>query len=854
MRIAIRSSFRTVLAVLTLCVLPLAGHAQEELDPTPNPEAVVTEGNVRFTILTDRMIRIQYSQEAKFEDRATFAIVNRRLPVPHFTTERDDKYLYIHTDSLSLRYRLGSVPKEKDQAPTNLLITFRMNGFTCQWYPGKDDALNLLGTNRTLDTAWGDNMRYKLEKGLLSRAGWAVIDESPATTRGDGSTSYAMEKNAEGFLWWANPVDQTATDWYFLGYGHNYKQCLADYVKVGGRVPMPPKYLFGYWYSRYAAYSTSDFKQIISDVERNDIPMDVLIMDMDWHRSGWTGWSWNKSLIPNPTELLRYIHHHGLRTALNLHPADGVSSSEDYYSGMKADLGYAADYKGTLPWAIEDYDYYKALFKNFLRKYENMGVDFWWLDWQQHLLVNNMTLGETFWCNHTFFEDMRINRPTLRPVIYHRWGGLGSHRYPICFSGDTFAAWSMLGYEVYFTSNASNVCYTYWGHDLGGHQGGNNDPELYLRWLQFGAYTPIFRTHATNDSKLERRIWKYSNFPQLREAVRMRYRLFPYLYTAARETYDTGVGMSRPLYYEWPEESKAYQFEDEFMFGNDMLVAPIYTPAQDGISTRSIWLPKGLWWDVTEGKLAQGDRTFRAGFTLDEFPVYYRAGSIIPFYPVQRSVVTNPEEITLLVVPGANGAGGLYEDDGADNAYTGDAWARTLFAQERTTSAVTLTIGARQGTFESMPTKRTWVVQMPDMPETCDLQGITIGGTPVAGSQVSYDASTRLLEVRIPTDDLSQALSLRVPLRQESGELTENSSAGTHLNYDHSHDAVSVNAPRKATSIHLTVTTTGGACVAQEEARNTSSLLLSIASLPSGTYVCRALVDGKSTARKIIKK
>ena len=143
---------------------------------------------------------------------------------------------------------------------------------------------------------------------------------------------------------------------------------------------------------------------------------------------------------------------------------------------------------------------------------------------------------------------------------------------------------------------------------------------------------------------------------QLREAVRLRYRLFPYLYTAARETYDTGIGMNRPLYYEWPEEGKAYQFEDEFMFGNDILVAPIYEPAQGGISTRNIWLPKGLWWDVTQNSLAQGDRTFRGEFTLDQFPVYYKAGSIIPFYPIQRTVVYNPSTITLYVVPGADGS------------------------------------------------------------------------------------------------------------------------------------------------------------------------------------------------------
>ena len=363
---------------------------------------------------------------------------------------------------------------------------------------------------------------------------------------------------------------------------------------------------------------------------------------------------------------------------------------------------------------------------------------------------------------------MQKNRPERRPVIYHRWGGLGSHRYPICFSGDTWAAWSMLGYEIFFTSNASNVLYDYWGHDLGGHQGGDNDPELLLRWLQFGAYTPIFRTHATNDSKLERRIWKYSNFEQLREAVRLRYRLFPYLYTAARETYDTGVGMNRPLYYDYPEDGNAYTYEDEYMFGNDMLVAPIYTPQQNGYSGRMIWLPgeNEKWWDVTRSCLVPGNQSFHSSYTLDQFPVFYRAGSIIPFYPVRRTVVGDPGEIILYVVPGADGTGRFYEDNGDNQDYKGDAWAMTTFTQSRSDSEVTLTIGGRKGSFEGMPTERKWTVQFLVIPASVIAEGITIDGNPIDSSAVQYDAETGTLTVTVSTTNLSEPIEINVPLSE----------------------------------------------------------------------------------------
>ena len=769
--------WRCLLSSVLLLPLSLNLNAQDELNPVADPAAVVTSDNARFTVLTNRMIRIQYSKTAQFEDRATFAVVNRRLPVPEYTSETTpDGYLYIRTSDVTLRYKVGSIITADDKKPDNLMVTFQMNGHTVTWYPGKDDTMNLLGTNRTLDGAWGDNKRQDLEKGLLSRAGWSIVDESPATLRGDGSSSYAFEPKGDGITWWANPVDKTAIDWYFLGYGHEYKECLGDFIKVGGRVPMPPKYILGYWYSRYWAYTQTEFIQIIRDVENNDIPMDVLIMDMDWHKSGWTGWSWNKSLITSPKTLINYMHTHGLKTALNLHPSDGVGTHEDYYKQMAADLG---DTSGkTILWKVEDYDFMQAFFKDIIRPHEEEGVDFWWLDWQQALTVGrhgtekgytpaagSENLGETFWCNHTFFEDMQKNRPDLRPVIYHRWGGLGSHRYPICFSGDTNAAWSTLGYEIFFTSNASNVLYDYWGHDLGGHQGGNNDPELLLRWLQFGAYTPIFRTHATNDSRLERRIWKYSNFTQLREAVRLRYQLFPYLYTAARETYDTGIGMNRPLYYDYPEDGNAYVYEDEYMFGNDMLVAPIYTPQQNGYSSRMIWLPDGnSWWDVTRHKLTEGGQTFYSSYTLDEFPVFYRAGSIIPFYPVCRTVVADPGEIILKVVPGADGTGRLYEDSGDNQDYKGEGWAMTTFTQQRTSSGITLTIGGRKGSFEGMPAKRKWTIHLLGTPDSYTGDGITVNGKPLDNAAITYDAATGTLILTVSTESLEQSLIVYVPL------------------------------------------------------------------------------------------
>ncbi|MCR4959632.1 MAG: glycoside hydrolase family 31 protein, partial [Prevotella sp.] len=674
-----------------------------------HPDAVVTAGKARFTVLTPEMIRIQYSEKGLFEDRATFAVVNRRLPVPQFTQEQKDGYLYIKTSALTLKYKIGGKLNANESGADVLSISMQLNGRPVLWYPGKDDLLNLKGTTRTLDGQIGDNKRQEMENGLLSRAGWSVIDESPLTRRGDGSTTFAFEGQQDGIEWVAEPVDKQAIDWYFMGYGHEYKKALGDFIKIAGRMPMPPLYVLGYWYSKYQRYTSDEFMEIVNDVKRNQIPMDVMIFDMDWHTQGWTGWTWDPTAIPDPEGLIDWMHQKGLKVALNLHPADGVDDDEDYFSDVRDDMGMPADTK-VVPWNLSDGKFYHTMFNRIIRARERQGVDFWWLDWQQNLTSKYVDgLGETFWCNHVFYNDMRLNRTDRRPLIFHRWGGLGSHRYPIGFSGDSFTTWNTLAWQPYFTATASNVLFGYWGHDLGGHQQrGDNDGEIYLRWMQFGVFTPIFRTHATNWPGIERRIWKYDNFPLLVETVRLRYALMPYIYTACREAYDTGVSLCRPLYYEWPEENKAYTCEDEYIFGNDILVAPVEAPVTaDGKTLRQVWLPEGKWFDVCRNRLVNGNTTFSDHYALNEIPYFYKAGTVIVNNPPMMNLNERPDRLILKVVPGDDGETSLYEDDGDSEGYKQGLFTTTRIMHEGNS----LTICPREGSFSGMPTQRAYSVE-----------------------------------------------------------------------------------------------------------------------------------------------
>lgn len=737
---------------LLLGNLPTGAAAESDYQPIADPAAVVTVGNARFTVLTPEMIRIQYSSQRLFEDRATFGFVNRRLPVPAYTVEQEGMYTIIKTEKLTLRYR-NNAPIRSTSKETVLSVNFQLNDKDVTWYPDLKDTGNLKGTTRTLDGALGDSQRSNLERGLLSRNGWVVIDESSTFNIGDGTRSLAFDDNVDGVPWVSQQVDATAIDWYFMGYGHDYKKALGDYTQVGGKQPMPPLYALGYWYSRYWKYSQRDYVNLVSEIQANHIPLDVMILDMDWHTEGWTGWTWDKSLFSDPKALLSWMHGRKLKVSLNLHPADGVDSDEDGFEQLRTDMGLPST-TTVVPWTLEKPTFYHNMFKDIIHPLENYGVDFWWIDWQQNLMNPRMSgLSETFWCNHVFYNDMKQHRPEVRPLIFHRWGGLGSHRYPIGFSGDTKIDYSTLEYEIYFTSTASNVCFGYWGHDLGGHQQGPttkdpNDPELYLRWMQFGVFSPIFRTHACNDASIERRIWKFSNFNKLRDVVKLRYQFIPYIYTAARQAYDTGVSICRPLYYDYPESDEAYSFEDEYQFGDQILVAPITSPMRaDGRAWRQIWLPEGSWFDVSCNKMREGGQTIKEGYTDVQIPYFYKAGCIIPMYASNIThLKSRPNRIVLQVVPGSDGTGTLYEDENNTENYMLGNYATTSYRQQRTSSQTILSIGSAIGYFQGMQDKKEYEILF--LGEEAKPQSVRLGYEELTeGTDWTYDQEKKIVKV-----------------------------------------------------------------------------------------------------------
>jgi len=279
----------------------------------------------------------------------------------------------------------------------------------------------------------------------------------------------------------------------------------------------------------------------------------------------------------------------------------------------------------------------------------------------------------------------------LRGMVLGIYGGLGAHRYPIVGSGDTFAAWETIAFEVGMTISAGNVA-TGWTHDLGGFMGPiKRNPELYLRWLQYGIFTPLFRTHCDH---CESRIWYYPNYPLMKQTFLFRNSLVPYIYTASRQSYETGQIIVKALYFKWPTFSQAYLYNaTEYIFGDSLLVAPIAEPVNPATNTtqKTVWIPPGEWINWQTGQKYNGPLVVSPSFGFADIPVYALAGSIIPMrYPSNHGLIADP--LILTIFPGSDGEAVFYEDDGETLDYQNEAYTKLRVVQTTVASSMNIKI------------------------------------------------------------------------------------------------------------------------------------------------------------------
>ncbi|QCC50546.1 glycoside hydrolase family 31 protein [Halapricum salinum] len=735
--------------------MTLAAYHVPDFDSVADEAAVVRGDTYRFTVLTPRLVRAEYDPDGEFEDRPSQVFWYRDQPVPDFTVEETDQRIAIETDALRLQYERG----EPFSAET---LSAHVRELGTVWHYGDADDGNMGGTVRTLDRVEGST---DLEPGLLGGDGWTVVDDSESLVFEDDG--------------WVTPRDapRKYEDLYLFGYGHDYLDCLNDFTAVAGDVPMVPRWALGNWWSRYEDYSADELQELMERFREEDLPLSVCVIDMDWHvvdnafHGGWTGWSWNRDLFPDPEGFVDWLHESGLKTTLNLHPAEGVYPHEDCYDALAEHMGIDPASETPIPFDASDDTFLRGYFEHVIDPLEDEdGVDFWWIDWQQWEESPEMEGLDPLWAlNHLHALDR--TRDGRRPFILSRWGGLGGHRYPVGFSGDAYISWDSLAFQPYLTSTGSNVDFGWWSHDIGGHFGGTGTPtgfgELYARWAQFGTFSPINRFHTGNIDYIDKRPWTFE--PTVREALgdamRRRHELVPYLYTMAWHNHDEGVPLVRPMYYPHPDTELAYHVPQQYYFGSELLAAPYVSERADdtNLARQTVWLPEGEWYDFESGDRYDGGLEACYG-DLSDTPVFAKAGAIVPQDGDPGfGDVDNPETLRVLAFPGADNTFELYEDDGTSQAYLDGEYATTTLRQSYESGRLEFTVEAATGALEHVPDTRDLELCFRGLREHVDVA--------VRGGEetIEYDAETSTQIVRI--DDHSSDESVTVTLTTDAPTL-----------------------------------------------------------------------------------
>jgi len=535
---------------------------------------------------------------------------------------------------------------------------------------------------------------------------------------------------------------------------------------------MLPRWAFGNWFSRYFPYSDADYRTTVLPAFReNKVPLDVLVVDTDFKSpNNWNGWAWNPAYFPDPKGFLDWAREQGLVVSLNIHPS--IHVDDPRYAEVKSKLGYDLPTTSCLFGPCHVFDFSRpdqlAAYFDLHKPFEEQGPILWWLDsccdasFASADGISADAFIDAQYAARTEAQGRRgfsWNRSGSGFTVYghtavYPAGPWSDHRYDIDTTMDTVSTWDMLAFASYYTVRRASIGMPYESHDIGAHnyyQDGNHlPPDLYARWIQLGAFQPILRLHSNHGYRAP---WDYPDpakasataFMQLREA------LVPYTYTLGRQAYDTGLPMARGMYLNYPEYDDAYKYGTQYLFGDDLLVAPVTTPGTENVPTQ-VWFPPGTWTDLFTGQSYTGPAVRTITTDLSTMPVFQRGGGILPTRTdyVDHAGAKPLDQVTLDVATGATGSFRLYEDAGEGLAYRTGEFAWTSLSVE---PAGTLTIAAREGTFPGAVGERSWLVQYHDVDRAP--AAVTVDGHRLPAQDWSYDGDTRTITVhagKLPTN------------------------------------------------------------------------------------------------------
>jgi alpha-D-xyloside xylohydrolase len=649
-------------------------------------------------------------------------------------------------------FNVRGVPIRLSQANTNISspVVLSSNGYGILWNNPSLTDFNPADQKIVIDPKTGKGKFTTGAKGpygfLLSSDnrdklivevdGHRVIDLENMWTPTSASGSVSLEANKEyevtaqggpgGVQLAVRPPQDTtmfrsevgqAIDYYFF-YGPELNRVISDYRQLTGEAPLFPRWAYGYWQCRERYHSQQEILDTAAEFHKRKIPVDALVQDWQyWGKYGWSAMKFDEDQYPKPKEMLDELHAEDLHMLISVWSRFGEDT--DAYKRMKSQGLLLPG----LPWT----DFFNpaaqtAFWSELNKGLFQDGMDGWWMDASEpefDVLKGKETFlgsGESvrnaypLYVTKAIYEGQRSTTDRKRVAILTRSAFAGQQRNAAAsWSGDITADWITLRRQIPAGLSFSMSGMPYWTTDIGGFFRPEDQytsdayHELLIRWFEYGAFCPIFRVHGY---KSNAEIWNYGLQAEniLTQYDELRYRLMPYIYSAAWGVTNNGETLMRALPLEFTSAAGARGISDQFMFGHALLINPVTT---EGATQRNIYLPAGTdWVDFWTGKREKGGQSITADAPLAKMPIYARAGSIVPYGPRIESATAKADPIELRIYPRANGDFSLYEDEGDNYDYERGAY--TVIPIHWDDSAETLTIGDRRGNFPGMLENRTF--------------------------------------------------------------------------------------------------------------------------------------------------
>ena len=658
---------------------------------TANSECVFKGNNYRITVLTERLVRLEYNESHVFDDFPTELIWYRNFPKPEFSVKESEKILNITTKYFELTYVKEKKFSSNKLTPTkNLKISLVSTGKT--WYYGHPEVRNYESSVFNID----DTKEKELKKSLYSLDGFVSIDDS--------KSALVLENGS------FKKRDNFGIDIYVFLYDKDFYFCLNDYFALTGYPPLIPRYALGNWWDKKECYNEFDIVHLSKKFEEFNIPLSLFTLN-NWQKENNFEFS---ELYKQPQAIINYLKTKNIKFGLSIEDPEIFKAGTNDFEKLKVYL--SLDKSGNIPLNVFDPKTIDAFFKLLIHPLTDMGVDYFSFNsFDKKELERHSILKHYLYYDNFRFEN---KRPLISSYNYT----VAPHRYPILYAGKSSVSWDTLKKIPAFNASATNMGISYWSHDIGGTCGEIEDQELFIRFVELGVFSPILRLGSDAGKYYKREPWKWGLKPRkiTIDFLNLRHKLIPYLYTEAYKYFKYGKPLIEPIYYKYPNMYDNELYKDQYFFGSTFLVSPI-TTKKDYLMNRVIqkfYIPDGTWYGFFTGKQFKGNKKYVSFYRDHEYPVFVKAGAIVPMALDGSNDTSSPSKMELQIFPGASNTYSIYEDDGESNAYLKGEYLITNVEFIYEKNKYKLTILPVEGKVGVVPQKRSYKIRFKNTKQT----------------------------------------------------------------------------------------------------------------------------------------